>query len=516
MSRFTRREVLKGLSGAAAAWLAPGCAPRESARPNLLVLLSDDQRWDTLGCMGNSIIETPHLDALARRGTLFRQAFVTTSICPTSRASILTGLSAGHHGVFDFETSLSPAHLDQSYPTLLRQQGYETAFIGKWGIDANRRGPLVEAAGLFDYWAGAGWNDNYWHEARCRYVVASGRVGSAQNECDCPPDAYGVAGPRARIGKANQREPLHLVTQILPRRFADFLDTRDASRPFCASISFKAPHVPSEDWDPRHADLYRDVEIPLRENFALVPDPALPLALRHSYSAFGAVLMQGAEDVQRGLRNLYRQVSGLDFAVGEVLRALAERDLADDTVVLFTSDNGQLIGEHGLWGKFLMFEESIRVPLLVCDPRRSRPLRRRESNAMVLNVDVAPTLCELAGAPVPSGLDGRSLLPLLRGEADSLRDEWFYEHLFRTSRYAIARSEGIRTPRWKYFRLLDAEPVREMLFDLEADPYETRDLAQEPGHQATLLALRERWHVLRRSNSARRGGRVRDRTDMRS
>jgi arylsulfatase A-like enzyme len=510
MHDLTRRALLKGISGAAASWLVPGCAAPPAGPPNLLLLVADDQRWDTLGCCGNPVVQTPHLDALARRGTLFTNAFVTTSICPASRASILTGLRAGHHGVFGFDASVPPEQMAQSYPARLRAQGYETAFIGKWGVDANRREPLAEAARYFDYWAGASFHDNYWHEARCRYVVANGRAGATDNECDCPPDAAGTAGARPRAGHANQREPLHLTTQIVPRRFQDFLDTRDVARPFCASISFKAPHVPSQDFDPRFAALYRGDEIPLRASVALAPDPALPPPLRESLS--GAREALGGEDgIRDELRNVYRHVTGLDFAVGEMLRALAERELDGNTVVLFTSDNGRLMGEHGLWGKWLMYEESIRVPFLIHDPRLRWPARRERSDAMVLNVDVAPTLCELGGAPPAGGLDGTSLVPLLRGDADSVRDDWFYEHRYRTRREPIARSEGIRGARWKYVCLVDEEPMRELLFDLAADPYETRDLAQAPGHEATLLALRARWQAegggMRRTGKPRRAAR---------
>jgi arylsulfatase A-like enzyme len=501
MALLTRRDVLMGLSGAAAAWLLPGCSRRASPRPHLLLLLSDDQRWDTLGCAGNPIVDTPNLDALARRGVLFRQAFVTTSICPSSRASILTGRCAGSHGVFGFDTAIPFSQMRQIFPVLLRQQGYETAFLGKWGVDAQRRDSLRGAAALYDYWAGASWQDNYWHEAHCRYVVAPGRGGAADDECDCPPDERGVAGPRPRVGRANQREPLHLTTQILPRRFADFLDTRDASRPFCVQVSFKAPHAPVEDWDPRYAERYREVEFPLRQNVAFAPDPALPKVVLESDSA--PRNGRGRDAIQAELRGIARHLCGLDFAVGEMLRALSERGLADDTVVMFSSDNGRLLGEHGLWGKWLMYEESIRVPLIVCDPRQGSSLRGRESDAMVLNVDIAPTLCELGGAPVPGDLDGQSLLPLLRGERDSLREAWFYEHRFRTRQNPIPSCEGVRTARWKYVRFVEVEPQREMLFDLESDPAEMRDLAHDPAHVATLRELR--------ASAQRLGGAIRAR-----
>jgi arylsulfatase A-like enzyme len=300
---------------------------------------------------------------------------------------------------------------------------------------------------------------------------------------------------RARAGTFNLRDPLHLITQILPRRFEDFLDTRDASRPFCAPISFKAPHAPLEDWDSRFASLYHGVEIPLPESFSLTPDPTLPAALRDSYSGFNPLLAGDVEIVRGKHRHVYRHISGLDLSVGLMLQALAERGLDRDTVVVFSSDNGHLMGEHGLWGKSLMYEESLRVPLLICDPRQ-RAWVQRESDAMVLNVDLAPTLCELGGIAPAADADGTSLVPLLRGERDSVRDIWLFEHQFRTQQAALPRNRGVRTARWKYLRLLDPVPAVEMLFDLEVDPFERRNLAQDPASRDMLLALRTRYQEL--------------------
>jgi arylsulfatase A-like enzyme len=203
------------------------------------------------------------------------------------------------------------------------------------------------------------------------------------------------------------------------------------------------------------------------------------------------------EMFQRVTKDYYRLITGLDREVGRIALALRERKLADDTVIVFTSDNGYFLGERGMADKWLPYEESIRVPLIAFDPRLPQPARGRKVDAPALNVDLAPTLLDLAGLPMPDGMQGRSLVPLLKeGKAPpGWRTDFFYEHL--TLPKIIPPAEGVRTERWKYFRWVDADPVVEELYDLRADPLEEHNLAASPAHAKTLRELRDRWAALR-------------------
>lgn len=203
-------------------------------------------------------------------------------------------------------------------------------------------------------------------------------------------------------------------------------------------------------------------------------------------------LLQDRDRLQTDLRRYYRLITGVDIAIGQIREALAERRLQRDTVILFTSDNGLLLGEHGLWGKWLMYEESIRVPMILYDPRLPASQRGSDRNQMVLNIDVA-TLLELAGVPVPERMQGKSMVPVLTRPEHELRDVWFYEHHFELpGRLRLEPSEGVRTLHFKYIRYI----AQEELYDLTVDPGETLNLAMHPDYQDALGELRHRYAQL--------------------
>lgn len=440
----------------AAAGEEPAAAAGGATRPNLLFLLTDDQRWDTLGAMGNRWIRTPHLDALAARGTLFTNAFCTTSICAISRASILTGQYERRHGIADFATMLSDKQWGESFPALLKRHGYRLGFIGKWGV-GNKDLPAAK----YDYWRG---------------FPGQGR--------------YFTPGDDEHLTDKQTRQAL------------EFLDGCSPGEPFCLQVSFKAAHCQDgEPWQTqfpparRHAPLYADVTFPLPPTANEAHFLRLPECLQRSEARNRwRVRFADADMYQYTVRNYYRLITGVDEAVGAMLRKLHERGLAEQTIIVFTSDNGFYLGEHGLAGKWFMHEESIRLPLLVVDPRLPEAHHGQRRDEMVLNIDVMPTLLDYAGVPVPRGVQGVSLRPLVQGDKPSWRDAFLYEHRFRHR--AIPASEGVRTTRWKYCRYYDGEQVIEQLFDLATDPHEQRDLAGDPQHAATLEQLRLRWQEL--------------------
>ena len=308
----SRREFLQAVGVGAGAALLPQCAAddRHGEKPNLIFVLTDDQRADALGCAGNPVIQTPNMDRLAADGVRFTNAFVTTSICPVSRASVLTGQYMRRHGVSDFERSLAPAAMHVTYPRLLRRAGYYTGFIGKWGVGTSQAEAGI-ASRSFDYWAGAAHQGNYWHEASCPYVVHDGVHEKLRNVCTCPPD-----GARPREGHVGFKDPKHLTTEITPAKCAQFFDSRDRSRPFCLSISFKAPHAPDSDFDPRLADLYAGQEMPMPETATAEDAQRQPPFLMQSRSGANRVRMSPSrEGLQQRLRSYYRLVTGVDARV---------------------------------------------------------------------------------------------------------------------------------------------------------------------------------------------------------
>jgi arylsulfatase A-like enzyme len=426
-------------------------------------MLTDDQRFDDLGCMGNKIIQTPNLDKLADDGVIFENAFVTTAICCSSRASILTGQHMRRHRIFDFATPLSSEAMDRTYPVLLRKSGYRTGFLGKMAIGKASKEirHLSLPADKFDFWFGFPQSINF------RQVVD---------------------------GKER------FLTTLLAEKAVEFLRTNPKDKPFCLSISFKEPHSPWNFFDPHAPDPYENTEIPPPDSYTREDYEAQPEFLRKSLNGSGEWPEKPRERFIRNARTCYRLITGMDSAVGRIMAALRELGLDDNTVVIFTSDHGDLRGAHGLFGKWIMYEESIRAPLIVHDPRLPVGLRGTKRDQMVLNIDLAPTMLAMGGVDIPHRMQGRDFGPLLRNESTEWRSEWFYEHTYNTRppRRPIARSEGVRTERWKYIRYIELDPPYEQLFDLKSDPGENRNLADRTEHMAVLTDMRARWKRLGR------------------
>ena len=493
---------------------APGPAsarPGES-RPNIVFLLADDMRADAMSCAGNPALRTPELDRLAREGLRFTNAFVTTAICATSRASILTGQYARRHGVNDFRTTLPD--LDATYPMRLKRAGYYVGFAGKWGVGDAGGDWFGRCARAFDFWAGDTGQSSYWHGRACNYVRNNGTTERERFACDCPAAARAAEGVDPAAGGGNFYfrtgdeptldaggphpalvDPVHTETAVFPRKVRQFLDARPAGKPFCLSLSFKSAHAPWDGYDAQFADAFTGQDLPRAATVSLADAERQPAFLRQSLAGpFGLAMVRRDDLRLREQRKYYRLILTLDAAVGAVRRELEARGLAGDTVIVFTSDHGHLLGEHGFFGKWTMFEESIRVPLVIADPRVPAARRGRTSAALALNIDVAPTLLAFAGVPVPPDVQGKSLAPLLDDLDAPLRDEFFYEHLFAHGPRApshIERSEGVRTRDWKYVAYPDQTgPTSEQLFDLAADPLERTDLAPDPAHAERLAAMR--------------------------
>ncbi len=454
-----RRSFITGTASGVAAGLVGSRAfsfiknIRNDSPTNFIVILADDMRWDAMRIAGNRIIKTPQLDALAEDGTIFTNNFVTTSICPTSRASIFTGQYARRHGIWDFATPLSSEQFRLTYPGLFRQAGYQTAFIGKWGLG----GPLPQSQ--FDFWKGFKGQGFY----------------------------FGSTG--------NNEEHL---TGLISRQAAEFLKNAKQDKPLCLIISFKAPHVQDGDPDPfkpdpKFAHLYKDATIPRPATATEEHFKRLPVFLRDSEGRERWKRRFSNDELyQYSVKQYYRLITGLDEAVGKIVTVLRESRMYENTCIVFTSDNGFFLGEHGLAGKWWGYEESIRTPLIIKPPEK--PLVPRVS-AMTLNIDLSPTLLEMAGLPKPELTQGVSLAPLMTEALSSGRDDWFYEHLFDSP--AIAKSEGIRTVRYKYLQFIDKRESGEILFDLYNDPFEENNIAADLENQSLLQSLKKKISQMR-------------------
>jgi arylsulfatase A-like enzyme len=433
-------------------------------QPNFLFFLTDDQAQACLGAMGNSTIHTPHVDRLAADGVLFTNAFATTAICCSNRACILTGQHMRRHGIRDFVTPLSAEQLAQTYPMLLKKAGYRVGYLGKFAIGAPK--PEIRDLALpekmFDYWYGF---------------------------------SQGIDFRQVENG-----EPRYLTT-VMTERAIDFLRGCRADQPFCLTVALKEPHGPWSYFDPQFKNAYEATNIPPPATFTQEAYDALPQFIRESLgSREAAQWFANPERYQQRMRNFYWLISRADLAVGQIMKAIRDLGFDENTVVFYSADNGEMQGAHGLNGKWLMYEESIRVPMIVRDPRLPAESRGRRSSEMVLGIDLAPTMLAMAGLPVPERMQGRDLQPLLRAQATGWREDWYYEHTYANPpQHPIPRCEGVRTDRWKYTRYTDFSPPYEQLFDLTADPGELRNLAGEQTNADVLQRLRARCDEYRRS-----------------
>lgn len=428
-------------------------------RPNVVFILVDDLRWNALGCMGNKIVQTPNIDRLAKEGVLFKNMFVTTSICSVSRATALTGQWMRRHGIVDFATGISDERWKDTYPAQFRAAGYHTGFVGKYGVG----NPQITAArgASFDFWRGE-----------------PGQAGRFFIEPNDPTRTHKTA----KIGN----EAL------------TFLTTAPKDKPFSLSISFNAVHARDHEKreyepDSREEGLYDGIEIPLpklatEEAFKRLPEFVQKSEGRRRWE-WRFDEPQKAQDI---LHDYYRLITGVDREVGRILETLQQQKLTDNTIVIFTADNGYALADRGMADKWYAYEEDMRVALIIKDPLLPKERQGTTVDAMALNVDLAPTMLDLAGLPVPAAMQGRSLKPLLEGKTPAdWRTEFFYEHHSVPNR--IPPVEAVRTQKWKYIRWIEPNPVTEELYDLEADPLEERNLVGDASKAEVLNKMRAKW-----------------------
>lgn len=431
-----------------------GLARSASPPLNVVVLYADDWRHDTLGCAGHPVVQTPRLDALARRGVRFTHNCVTTAICGVSRASLFTGQWMSRHGNRAFDSFATP--WSETYPGLLRARGYHVGLYGKWHCGTFPRDEFDK---------GSAYGGTHW-----------------QPEPD---------GSEIHVTRKNERDAV------------SFLRDRPQGRPFCLTLSFFATHAEDENPkqylpQPESMGLYADREIPVPETAGDEHYRRLPEFLVTEKNE-GRIRwhwrFDTPEKYQAFMKNYYRLATEVDAACGAVVDELERQGVLDETLVIFTTDNGYLHGEHGLADKWYPFEESIRTPLIVADPRTPEATRGTTNDAVTLNVDLAPTILAAAGVAAPATMQGRDLAPLYLEQGTAWRTEFFYEHPTITNIERIPSSEALVRKDIKYVVWPDFG--REQLFDLVKDPHETTDVIADPAYAARLAELRERFVALK-------------------
>jgi arylsulfatase A-like enzyme len=436
--KTTRREFLRswvsGMGLVSFGYVFSSCSPKRR-KPSIIFLLTDDQRYDAMSCAGNPIIHTPNMDWLAQNGIRFENAFVTTPICAASRASIFTGLYERRHDYTFTKPPIRKEYCDLSYPFLMRKAGYRTGFVGKFGVEV--------PDGVEDEWFD-----------------------------DFKPSAY----PYFKDINGTKK---HLTDINMDRAIA-FIRGTDPEQPFCLSLSTWAPHAHDGEkqqyfWPPACENLYRDVVIPPpllgEESFF----ESLPEFVKKSMNRVRWFWrFDTPEKYQEMVKGYYRMISGVDMALGRLLEELKRLDRHKDTIIILMSDNGYFLGERGFAGKWTMHDLSIRVPLIIYDPRMEKTRRGIKESGLALNVDIAPTILDLAGLSIPQEIQGRSLVPYIEGSMVNLRREILTEHLW--DHPEIPRTEAVRTERWKYIRY-PQHPEFEELYDLKNDSLEKNNLA---------------------------------------
>lgn len=418
-------------------------APSASRPPNIIFLLADDQRGDVIGCYGNTLIQTPTLDRLAEQGVRFDNVFCEVPICAASRSTLFTGLSQRTHGYNFGEPKVSAAHMATSYPMVLKEAGYRIGFAGKYGMTYVKPGMKRE----FDFFEPIDRNP---------YIKAM-PDGSMRHETDLCVDA-GIK----------------------------FLQSNSEGTPFCLSISFNASHAEDGDlrpgyhfqW-PESADgLYEDIEFPEPDLADEKYFKAMPSFLQDENELSRKRYFwrwDTPEKYQTNMRAYYRMVTGIDNAIARLLEALEATGLDQNTIVIYTADNGFMKGDRGTAGKWNHYEQSLRIPLIIYDPRLPESQRNTVVKELVNNIDMAPTFVDMAGVEIPEIYQGQSLLPFVKGEcAPSWRKDIFVEHLF--NRYS--NWHGVRSERYKYADYYNDAYV--CLYDLNNDPTELVNLADNP------------------------------------
>jgi arylsulfatase A-like enzyme len=496
MVRQTRREFLRNLGVAAGLSVLPagiglGQTAAAKGRPNILFIMTDDHASHAMSCYGSKINQTPNLDRIASEGMRFTNSFCTNSICAPCRAVILTGKHSHLNGQIDNNVTFDGTQ--QTFPKLLQKAGYETAIVGKWHLKSDPTG--------FDYWNILPGQGDYYNPVM--------------------------------IEMGQRKKHTGYVTDILTDHALDWLKGRGGDKPFCLMYHHKAPH---RNWQPgpKHLDLYEDVQIPepatlfddyegrgraAREQDMSIektmtkadlkltaPNNLTPeqkarwdAAYGPRNKAFEEAKLEGKDLVrwkyQRYMKDYLRCIASVDENVGRVLDYLDQSGLAENTIVIYTSDQGFYLGDHGWFDKRFMYEESLRMPLVVRYPKEIKP--GSVNGDIVLNLDFGETFLDYAGVPVPADMQGRSLRPILQGQTPGdWRTSMYYHYYEYPAVHSVKRHYGVRTQRYKLIHFYNDIDEWE-LYDLQRDPDELKNLYADARHGDVVQELKAELKRLR-------------------
>ncbi len=436
------------------------CGHKVEDQPNFLIIFTDDQRLETLGCYDeNCPIQTPNLDRLASEGIRFSEGFVSTPICMSSRACLLTGRYVTNSRLHQFVTPMEDEVFEHIYPRYLKEAGYHMGNHGKFGIGITEEQKL-----LFDGFSGDGYQ-----------------------------------GPAFRDYKGKKMHDAEWLTV----KAEEFFDQVPEGKPFCLQLNYKEPHPSSRPApeDDALLDDYTFTRSPMDNDDAA---EQVPEFVRTDYGNYPKGKGFGTEEgFNQHLRNYFEKIVSVDRSVGELLELLEERGISDNTVIIFLSDHGTHHGErHFIW-KWRPYDESLRIPFIIYDPRR-KAQKGVVADEMVLNIDVAPTLLDLAGIEVPDIMDGKSMKGLIQGEESTWRDHFFFEHYCSPCMVPsyIARNVGVRFKDYKYIQWIEVETRQdstiEEFYDLSRDPMEAHNLIDDASYSRDIQHARqtfEKWRL---------------------
>jgi N-acetylglucosamine-6-sulfatase len=451
--------LLKGYAAEAAE--LPAVAVREGVKPrNVVFILTDDHRYDAMGFMGHPFLETPHMDSLAANGIHLKNAFVATSLCSPSRASILTGQYTHKHRVID-NNRLVPAGTI-FFPQYLQRAGYTTAFVGKWHMGGAHDDPRPG----FDHWISFRGQGNY-----------------------LPPS------PRYTLNVNGERVPQKgYITDELTDYAVEWLDQQTGEKPFFLYLSHKAVHAnftPAE----RHQGRYANVDLNLPTGQGVSAGTNSPRWVRDQRNSWHGIDFAYHSD--RGLEYLYRRycesILAVDDSVGRVMQQLKKMGVYDETLVIYMGDNGFMFGEHGLIDKRVSYEASIRVPMMMQCPELYPGGGVVEQ--VIGNIDVGPTILNAAGLETPDYMDGQSFLDLPAGKVQGWREYFLYVYYWEKNFPQTPTQFALRGDRFKYITYYGLWDVDE-LYDIQADPGETKNLIADPQYQPTAREMEDRLYTM--------------------
>ncbi len=471
----------------------------QEQKPNIIFLLSDDQRDNTFSAMGHPYIKTPNVDKLIKNGVRYSNTYIAEPICAPSRIAFFTGLNERMSGVgFTSSYKITEEQWAMSYPELLRNNGYYTGFIGKFGIEYYEfKGRSNEK---FDYWkAHDGWA-KFWPKTakNCSEYFDSGE---------------------------------DIITPVMGESVEEFLNSVPKEEPFCLSVSFSVPHgsqiksmypgnkeaadcmIPANEYEKLkghtfYDTLYRNTNIQIPEETATDPYVYIPENVLDQYKGRATKVYKYDYDTTSCYEHhirYYQQISAMDKVIGDMMQALEEKGLSENTIIIFASDHGLLMGEYGMGGKALLYDLTTKIPCFIYDPSLPEKAKGTSVNKLVSSLDIPTTILDYAGIEAPKHMQGSSLIPITEGRTRKWRKELFLESLYTGRNNPIC--EGVVDGKWKYIRMFQIEkgkysetdldfsnrkPDFEQLFNLEDDPEERNNLIEEQEGSIILKKLRKK------------------------